>query len=371
MADLLKAAGYATGLVGKWHNGALDDRFHPNQRGFDEFAGFSGGWSPYWDWHLDRNGSVAKADGRYMTDVLTEEALGFIRRHRDDRFFLHLAYSAPHYPFEAPDDDVAPFLDKDVTPAVASIYGMIRVMDRGIGAVLTELEALGIADDTLFLFSSDNGPQFSGEGDYSTVRFNSGLRGCKGLVYDGGVRLPMVLRWPNGGIERGERHELVHFTDWLPTFLAAAGAEPPRGLRLDGVNVLPLLQGEPAEVAPTRFWQWNRYTPAPEGNAAMRDGQWKLVRPAIAEAMNVSGLDLALDIDLKVNPGGRTEILRDPEPPRQLPDQLPAPQLFDLDADPGERHDLSAAHPGRVSRMEAELAAWWEDVERDRLSIAD
>ena len=149
-----------------------------------------------------------------------------------------------------------------------------------------------------------------------------------------------------------------------------AGATAPADLALDGVNILPLLQGEPAEVPPTRFWQWNRYTPAPEGNAAMRDGKWKLVRPAIAEAMAVSPMDLALDIDLKVNPGGRTEILVDPEPERTLPAPPPA-QLFDIEADPGEEHDLAATDPGRVSRMEDALAAWFEDVEADRLSISD
>ncbi|MBV8961123.1 MAG: hypothetical protein JO087_20370, partial [Actinobacteria bacterium] len=155
-----------------------------------------------------------------------------------------------------------------------------------------------------------------------------------------------------------------------PTFLAIAGAAPPSDLALDGVDVLPLLQGAPTELPSTRFWQWNRYTPAPEGNAAMRDGKWKLVRPALAEAMAVSPMDLALDIDLKVNFGNRTEILTDPEPDRALPDPPPA-QLFDIDADPGENHDLAATEPGRVSRMEDALAAWFEDVEADRLRIAD
>jgi arylsulfatase A-like enzyme len=177
----------------------------------------------------------------------------------------------------------------------------------------------------------------------------------------------MVLRWPDGlASGRGSRHELVHFTDWLPTLLAVAGGRPPVGLHLDGVNVLPLLQGEPAEVPPTRFWQWNRYTPAPQGNAAMRDGRWKLVRPAIAEAMEVAPADFAYDIDLKVNPGGRTEILTTPEPARELP-APPPPQLFDVEADPREEHDLAPAEPNRVSRMDDALSAWFEEVERDRL----
>jgi arylsulfatase A-like enzyme len=164
-----------------------------------------------------------------------------------------------------------------------------------------------------------------------------------------------------------ERHELVHFTDWLPTLLAVAGVVPPADLSLDGVNILPLLQGAPMDVPDVRFWQWNRYTPAPEGNAAMRDGRWKLVRPAIKEAMDVAPFDLALDIDLKVNPGGRTEILDSPFPDRQLGSAPPA-QLFDVIADPGEEHDLAASEPGRVSRMEDELSRWFEDVEADRLT---
>ena len=109
VAELLKRAGYATGLVGKWHNGAYDSRYHPNRRGFDEFAGFSGGWQPYYQWNLDRNGSISRGDGRYLTDVFTEEATEFIRRHRDDPFFLFLAYNAPHFPFEAREADAAPY----------------------------------------------------------------------------------------------------------------------------------------------------------------------------------------------------------------------------------------------------------------------
>ncbi len=367
LGDVMRAAGYVTGLVGKWHNGALDDRYHPNGRGFDEFAGFSGGWQRYWDWRLDRDGTVTASDGRYLTDVFTQEAVDFIRRHRREPFFLYLAFSAPHYPFEAPDDDVAPFRDAGrFTSGVSAIYGMIRCMDRGIAAVLDELD-----DDTLVLFSSDNGPQFSGEGDYSTTRFNCGFRGAKGLVYEGGVRLPMILRWP-AGLPAGAREidDLVHFTDWLPTLAAVAGAPVDDGLPLDGVNVLPLLQGAPAEVPDVRFWQWNRYTPVAECNAAMRDGQWKLVRPVIDAAMEVGREDLVIDIDIKGRPDAYADIVRDPEPTRALA-APPAAQLFDIEADPCEENDLAPSEPGRVQRMEEAIARWFEDVERDRLTITD
>ena len=192
---------------------------------------------------------------------------------------------------------------------------MIRAMDRGIAAVLDEAD-----DNTLVLFSSDNGPQFSGSGDYDTTRFNCGFRGAKGLVYEGGVRLPMVIRWP-AGLPNGARQldPLVHFTDWLPTLAAVAGAPVADGLpALDGVDVSPLLRGEHGSVPDIRFWQWNRYTPVGECNAAMRDGRWKLVRPAIAAAMQVAPADLALDIDLKNRPEAYSVIVTDPEPARDL-----------------------------------------------------
>jgi arylsulfatase A len=370
IADLLRHTGYVTALVGKWHNGALDARYHPNRRGFDEFAGFCGGWAPYFAWHLDRNGSVQAADGRYLTDVLTEEAVAFIDRHRHAPFFLHLAYNAPHYPFQSLDADLAPFRDCGRhTLAVSHIYGMLRSMDRGIARVLAALDDAALAENTLVLFSRDNGPQFGGQGEMCSDRFNCGFKGAKTLVYEGGIRLPMVLRWPAGLAACGTLRDMVHFTDWLPTLLAVAGATPPPELRLDGVDVLPLLQGESGRLPEQRFWQWNRYAPVGECNAAMRDGRWKLVRPAIDALMAVSVDDFAMDVDAKYHPEKYPDILRDAPPPPAAA-AAAASQLFDLDADPEERHDRAAEHPERVLRMEAALGRWFEDVEADRCSIA-
>ncbi|TMM16814.1 MAG: hypothetical protein E6G01_07685, partial [Actinobacteria bacterium] len=297
IAEALAANGYATGLVGKWHNGALDERYHPNRRGFREFAGFSGGWSDYWNWRLDRNGSTTPSDGSYLTDVLTDEAIGFVHRHRDEPFFLHLAYSAPHYPLQAPETDIAPFAESgELTGAVARLYAMVS------------------AENTLVVFSSDNGPQFGGDGDNCLDRFNCGYRGHKLLVYEGGIRLPAIVRWPAGLPALDPVDGLVHLTDWFPTLLAAAGIPASDGPNLDGVNVLPLLQGEPAEVPPTRFWQWNRYQPVAECNAAMRDGHWKLVRPALPEAMEVASEDMAMDVALKYQPDAFSAIRDEPFP---------------------------------------------------------
>jgi len=370
IADLLRAAGYVTGLVGKWHNGALDPRHHPTARGFDEFVGFSGGWHRYFGWRIERataaGASVLKDDGRYLTDVFTDEAIAFVRRHRRERFFLDLSYNAPHYPLESRAEDLAPYRERgDLTLGVSQIYAMIARMDHGIARVLEALREEGLEESTLVLFTSDNGPQFGGEGEMCTTRFNCGFAGAKLLVYEGGIRLPMLVRWPAGIAGRRRIDDLVHFTDWLPTLLAVAGVEPPRDRALDGVDVLPLLRGERGRVNERRFWQWNRYAPHGECNAAMRDGPWKLVRPAIRELMIVGRRDWEMDEESKADPGRYADIRRDPLPDRRFGPPPPS-QLFDLASDPEERHDRAAAEPGRVARMEAALAAWFEDVESDR-----
>jgi arylsulfatase A len=163
---------------------------------------------------------------------------------------------------------------------------------------------------------------------------------------------------------------LVHFTDWLPTLLGVAGATPPRERALDGVDVLPLLQGQAGRVPEQRFWQWNRYTPHAECNAAMRDGGWKLVRPAIDELMQVTPRDWQLDVAAKFDRAAHTAIVREP-----LPDVVPSStepsQLFDLTGDPGETTDLATREPERVRRMEAALARWFDEVEAERRAITD
>ncbi len=371
LADLLKPAGYATGLIGKWHLGAFDPRYHPNARGFDEFVGFRGGWQDYYQWRLDYNGGIRESDGRYLTDVFTEEAIDFIRRHAKEPFFLHLNYNAPHTPLQAPEEDVKPFMETgQFNKGVSILYGMIYRMDKGIGRILEELDALGIADNTIVLFTSDNGPQFGGKGEMSTTRFNCQFNGAKGSVYEGGIRVPLLIRWPDGLDGGRQFHEMVHFVDWVPTLLAAVGLEHPGEPKIDGQNILPVLRGEGGKVCTRRFWQWNRYTPVGTCNAAMRDGDWKLVRPAIREAMRVSEPDLAMDRALRYEPGKYTDICRDPEPEREIPPP-PPPELYNIAEDPLEQNNLAEVEPDRTRRMLTELETWFEEVEAERRSIDD
>lgn len=371
LADLLRREGYVTGLFGKWHLGALDPRYHPNARGFDEFVGFRGGWSDYWQWRLDRNGSFSRADGRYLTDVITEEAIEFVRRHHHQSFFLHVAYNAPHFPLQAPDEDVAPFRDTGrFTEAVSLIYAMNARMDAGVGQILENLDRLGIAGDTIVLFTSDNGPDFGGEGGTCSTRFNASFNGAKGLVYEGGIRVPAILRWP-GRFEAGASvHDMISFIDWLPTLAEAVGATLVGGRPVDGRSVLSTLTGRPTPDQPPRFWQWNRYSPVGSCNAAARHGRWKLIRPVIHEAMTLEAEDIELDRRSKYDPDSVLDIRRDPFPQREIP--LAGPELlFDVKEDPFELNDLARQRPDVRRRLSAALDQWFHEVESERRAIRD
>jgi arylsulfatase A len=247
---------------------------------------------------------------------------------------------------------------------------MIHRMDSGVARILKTLNRLGLTENTIVLFTSDNGPQFGGEGEDCTTRFNCQFNGAKGSVYEGGIRVPMLLRWP-AGMDKGRHfHEMVHFCDWFPTLLAAVGVDVPHHLKIDGVNVLPVLRGEGGRVETQRFWQWNRYTPLVTSNAATRNGDWKLVRPAIRAAMAVPDIHW-----LWVSMYGpeyfiRNGVLRDPEPLRDVP-PAPPPELYNVAEDPLERENLAEKYPDRARRLLRDLENWFEQVEADRTTIDD
>jgi len=370
IADCFRASGYRTGLVGKWHNGALDPRFHPNARGFDEFTGFSGGFSDYYDYKLDLNGTEVDGDGRYLTDVLTDHAVSFVRRHRGESFFLLVAYNAPHFPMQAPEDLVRRYADAGETLGTALTYAMIEVMDEGVGRIEASLRELGLAGNTIVVFTSDNGPYLGEWQGISLDRFNYGWRGAKHYVFEGGIRVPALVRWP-ARLEGGRvLPPMVHFADWLPTLAAAAGVALPEAVSLDGNDVGPVLAGDTSDVEPRRFWQCNRYAPRVEGNSAMRDGDWKLVRPAIPQLMQVIESDREIDRALNYHHPDRITSVDDSPLPEFESGPPPAALLFDLASDPFEQDDVAAAHPERVRWMSEALDGWFESVERDRATAA-
>jgi len=375
IGDIFRDAGYATGLIGKWHLGCVHKKYHPNSRGFNEFVGFSGGAWNYYEWPIDYNGTWKSTNGQYLTDLFTDEAIKFVRRHRNEPFFLHLAYNAPHTPLQAPEEDVKPFLENGrQNKGVSYVYGMIRRMDTGIGRILDELQKLNLVENTIVIFTSDNGPQFGcGDDQWRQDRFNCGFRGSKDYVYEGGIRVPLTIRWPSGFNNGRNFHKMVHFVDWLPTLCTAADIQIPKDLKIDGQNILPILRSKDGKINPKRFWQWSRQIPTITHNAAMRDGDWKLVRPGKDIACSHIG-DWIKDVRLS------KDVRRYPEKYQHgIPEGISSaghigvaplkPQLFNIAADPLEEHDLAGNYPERTRRMLTELESWFKQQQAD-LSIA-
>ncbi|MCC6683312.1 MAG: arylsulfatase [Phycisphaeraceae bacterium] len=330
IADVFAANGYATGMVGKWHCGDGPDH-HPLRRGFQEFCGFTEDINiqSYFNYDLFIGDQIQHFDDRYLTDHFTDLAIDYLSRHRDQPFFLHLAHYAPHRPLNAPQELVDFYKDKGFDENIATIYAMIDVLDRGIGRVLDVLDNLGLADNTIVIFTSDNGPDpIPGE------RFNCDLRGTKYTIHEGGIHVPMIIRWP-GHLQPADNDTLVSFIDFLPTLTAACGINLPESLDFNGRNVLDALASGDTAPDPVRFWQWNRGQPIYSHNAAMRDGDWKLVRPFVSRNVVTEESDLP-------------------------------PMLFNLRDDPGENNDLAEQNPQRVADMNAALTAWTQSIERDR-----
>jgi arylsulfatase A-like enzyme len=329
LADRLKAAGYATGLVGKWHLGTAPE-FHPRRRGFDEFFGFLGGAHTYFAGKSTDvfRGTEPVKEPAYLTDAFAREAVAFIDRHKGHPFFLELAFNAVHTPMQATDDGLARF--GSIEDKTRRTYAaMLGALDQAVGAVVARLRASGLEDDTLIVFFSDNGgPTMPGTSINGSS--NAPLRGSKRTTLEGGVRVPFVVSW-KGKLPAGRVYDRpVIQLDILPTALAAAGVPAQPGDQLDGVNLLPFLTGTDGGTPhDTLYWRLGE-------QAAIRRGDWKLVR-----------YDRALD-----TPGARSVA-------RNNPPVSPF-RLYNLANDLGEAHDLSARHPDRAR----ELRAAWEDWSR-------
>lgn len=368
LGNLFQAAGWQTSLIGKWHNGAYCRDYLPHTRGFDQFIGFANGGQDYWKWNLQQNDEVLPADGRYLSDVLNDAACEQIRAAGSKPFMIALMHHAPHSPLQAPDDLIRKYRERlgpDGKEAVAVIYAMIEAMDRGIGRVLQTLTETGNADNTIVVFTSDNGPFLGRDSERGPQdRFNGPWSGQKQDVREGGIRVPGIVRWP-GRIPAGSVSSVpLHGCDWLPTLLAACQLDSSAVDPFDGRNMLPVLQGRDDAATRPLFFQRNRYFPEAYTNAAVIEGRWKLYWPGIAETMRK---DLLRD-----NPAYFRGI-REPHWEMPLDRQLdlpgvrhpPRPRLYDLQSDPAELNDLASSQPVRVRRLEALWDKWFTDVMAD------
>ncbi|MGB9689716.1 sulfatase [Thermogutta sp.] len=284
LAQALKGAGYVTGLFGKWHLGE-DPEHHPSARGFDEAITSAGR-----HFNFVTNPRVSYPEGTYLADFLTDKAVDFIRRHSQEPFFLCVHHFGVHSPYQAKAELIKHFerkppVDGHSNPVYAA---MIASVDESVGRILAALAELGLDKNTLVIFTSDNG----GVGGYErlgimggSITDNAPLRGGKGMLYEGGIRVPFIFRWP-GHIPAGAECRVpIHSVDIYPTLLELAGAKPPADYVLDGVSLVPLLrQGDKAQF-PERplFWHFPGYLGAGQGTwrttpvGAIRLGDWKLL----------------------------------------------------------------------------------------------
>ena len=304
VAELLKGAGYATGIVGKWGLGEPDTSGVPNRQGFDYWFGYlnqahAHNYYPEYLWRNEEKVELRQnlngARGEYSHDLFTQEALEYVQQHAHEPFFLYLAYTIPHANnergratgdgMEVPTD--APYSDRNWPQPMKGQAAMITRMDRDIGTLFSLLRDVGIERDTLVFFTSDNGPHKEGGADPAFFKSSGPLRGSKRDLYDGGIRVPMIVRWP-GMIQPGVSDFPWAFWDFLPTACQFAGVKPPDGI--DGRSVLPTLFGRPRKPHDFLYWEFHE-----RGfEQAVRHAQCKAVRHGLGKPLEL--YDLAADL---------------------------------------------------------------------------
>ncbi len=320
LPSYLRSAGYVSTALGKWHETVdIAGAGNPTVRGFDEFYGFNHGGRNYFDLSntmtdfapLYRAKKKLVGEQGYLTHRLTEEAVDFIQRHREEPFILYLAYNAVHTPLQAHIEDVEKHHVHSQDPARKILLAMIDYLDAGVGQVLGALDDAGIYENTLIIFLTDNGGSV-----LATHADNAPLNGEKLQMLEGGIRVPFVVSWPARFSGARTLKGPVSTLDILPTCLAAA--DQPIPASLDGANLLPVLEGKSVLPARDLFWWWR--TGPFAGQWAIRSGQWKLHR----------------------FPDSAGEIFA----------------LFDLSADPGESQDLAGSEPKRLAELRARFERW-------------
>jgi arylsulfatase A-like enzyme len=318
LAERMKSLGYLTGIVGKWHLGNREPSI-PTERGFDEFFGFLGGAHQYFVSDRTTKNPIlrdkrAVQEPEYLTDAFTREAVAFIERHKNEPFFLYLSYNAVHAPLQAPENYLSRFTQIK-NKRRRTFAAMLSAMDDGVGQVLGKLRELNLEERTLVIFLSDNGGPTR-----STTSRNDPLRGFKGQVMEGGIRIPFLVQW-KGHLPAGKVYDHpVISLDIYPTAFAAADGTIQSEWNLDGVNLLPYLRGEIAGIPhDTLFWRFGQQW-------AVRRGNWKLVK------QNAST----------------------------------PPKLFNLEADIHEDHDLASSKPDVAKELRGIYEQWNSQLQEPR-----
>ena len=332
IAESLRVAGYRTAMFGKWH---LGDNYplRPQDQGFDEafYNGGGGVWQTpdYWgnDYFDDtyfRNGTPEPVTG-YCTDVWFDNALAFIEKNKDRPFFAYITTNAPHGPYRVDAKYSQPYEDAGVAKTMAAFYGMITNIDENVGRLMKRLDALGLTENTILIFMSDNGTAAGAgrrrnEAQGTWNGFNAGMRGAKGSEYDGGHRVPFFVRWPGGGIGGGrDVGQLSAHIDVLPTLMELCGVTRPAGPAIDGISLASLLTGKAERLAPRTLLVHSQRIEHPEKwrKSSVMTERWRLVN-------------------------------RD--------------ELYDMRADPGQRTNVADEHGEVVDRLRSRYEAWWSSL---------
>ncbi|MBI3838143.1 MAG: arylsulfatase [Planctomycetia bacterium] len=334
LAEMFVAAGYRTGIFGKWH---LGDHYPSRaiDQGFQEALVHGGGGigqpadppgNSYFDPVLQHNGEEVKARG-YASDIFTDAAMRFISEHSQEPFFAYLAFNCPHTPLQVPREYHERYQSMGLGADTAKVYGMIANIDDNLGRLFAKLEELELQNDTVVIFMTDNGPQ--------QARYNGILNDLKGSVHDGGIRVPCLARWPGKFPAGSKVAQVAAHIDIAPTLLEACGIERPADIAFDGVSLLGLLRGEQVQW-PDRmlFFQWHRGDQPERYRAcAVRSSRYKLVQPAGRDGLEKFTAAWA---------------------------------LYDMSADAGERHNFIDQNAAVAERMKSAYESWFADVSRTR-----
>jgi len=323
MADVFAAGGYKTGIFGKWHLGD-NYPFRPQDRGFDEVLVHKGGgvgntpdyWgNDYFDDTYFRNGKPENFNG-YCTDVWFAEAMKFIEKNKRRPFFCYLPTNAPHWPYRVADKYSKAYEGKGVN---ANFYGMIANIDENMGRLMKKLKGLGIEDNTILIFMTDNGTSAGHKGDRG---YNAGMRGNKGDAYDGGHRVPCFIRWPGGGIKAEvDIDQITAHIDLLPTLIELCALKKPTGVRFDGASLVPLLKGSdrtwPGRTLITDSQRIEH--PKKWRKSAVMTDHWRLIN---------------------------------------------GKELYDMKADPGQKNNVANKYHEVVKKLRRNYEDWWADISR-------